>query len=174
MGFMSGEKEGHLSRYIPSRSNQVVTILAVCLGSLSCWNHQALPIFNFFVDCRKFFCNISRYSPAVIFPSIKTRLPMPGNEKHPQHLTFPPSCFTVGTVHFGSRSSFVVRQTMIFPSEPNKLNLLSSDHIPLFKKSRGFSRYTRAYSRRLVRLTLLRYDFFRATRPCEPISLARR
>ena len=157
MRFMSGEKEGHLSRFIPSRSNQVATICAICLGSLSCWNYQALPIFNFFADCRKFFCHISRYSSAVIFPSIKMRLPTPDNEKHPQYLTFPPPCFTVGTVHFGSKSSFDVRQTIIFPSEPNELNLLSSDQITLFQNPRGFSRYTLAYSRRLARLTLLRY-----------------
>ena len=135
-----------------------------------CWNHQPLAMFNLFADCNKFFCNISRYSSPIMFPSINTKLPMPDDEKHPQHLTFPPPCFTVGTVHLGSSSSLVDRQTMTFPSDPNKLNLLSSDQITLFQKPRGFSRYVRAYSSRFQRFVLLRYGFFRATRPYKPIS----
>ena len=170
MGFMSGEKEGHLGRCIRFWSNQFFTIRAVCFGSLSCWNHQSLAMFNFFVDCNKFFCNISRYSSPVMFPSINTKLPTPDDEKHPQHLTFPLLCFTVDTVHLGSSSSMVDHQTMTFPSDPNKLNLLSSDQITLFQKLRGFSRYVRAYSSRFPRFALLRYGFFRAIRPYKPIS----
>ena len=61
-----------------------------------------------------------------MFPSIKTRFPTPDDEKEPQHFTFPPPCLTVGTVHLGSNASCGVRQTLTLPSDPNKLNLLSS------------------------------------------------
>ena len=94
---------------------------------------------------------------------MKSRVPTPAVEKQPQHLTFPPACFTVGTVHFGSNSSFGIRQTITFPSDPNKLNLLSSDHKMLSQKPGGFSRYVLANAIRLPRLTLLTYGFFRAT-----------
>ena len=100
-----------------------------------------------------------------IFPLMKTRVPTPAVEKQPQHLTFTPACFTVGTVHFGSNSSVGIRRTITFPSDPNKLNLLSSDHKMLFQKPGGFSRYVLANAIRLPRLTLLTYGFFRATRP---------
>ena len=125
-------------------------------------------MFNYFVDCQKFFCNISRYSSPVMFPSINTKLPKPDDEKHRQHLTFALACLPVVSVHLGWP------QTMTFPSDPNKLNLLSSDQITLFQKARGFSRYVRAYSNRFPRFALLRYGFFRATRPYKPISWARR
>ena len=60
MGFMPGEKEAHLGRCIRFWSNQFVTLRAVCFGSLSCWIHQSLAMFNFFADCNQFFCNLSR------------------------------------------------------------------------------------------------------------------
>ena len=61
-------------------------------------------------------------------PSIKTRFPTPDDEKEPQHFTFSPPCLTVGTVHLGSNASCSVGQTITVPSDPNKLNLLSSVH----------------------------------------------
>ena len=83
---------------------------------------------TFFIDSNKFFCKISRYTSPVMFPSIKTRFPTPHDEKQPQHFTFPPPYFKVGTVHFGSSSSFGVYHTITLPSDPNRLNLLSSVH----------------------------------------------
>ena len=58
--------------------------------------------------------------------SIKTRFPTPDDETQPQHFTFPLPCLTVGTVHLRSNAFRGVRQTITFPSDPNKLNLLSS------------------------------------------------
>ena len=108
-----------------------------------------------------------------MFPSINTKLPTPNDEKHPQHLTFPSPYFTVGTVHLGSSFSLADSQIMTFPSDPNKLNLLSSDYITLSQKPRGFSRYVRAYSSCFPRFALLRYGFFHATCPYKPISSVR-
>ena len=63
-----------------------------------------------------------------MFPLIKTRFPTADDEKEPQHFTFPPPCLTVETVHLESNTSFDIRQTITLPSDPNKLNLLSSVH----------------------------------------------
>ena len=63
-----------------------------------------------------------------MFPSIKKRFPTPDDEIQHQRLTFPPLCLTVGTVHLGSNASCGVHQTIILPSDPNKLNLLSLVH----------------------------------------------
>ena len=128
MGFKSGESGGHLSSSISFSFNQCVTIWARCFGSLSCYMTHSLPRFNIFIGSDKFFCKISRYTSPVMFPSIKTRFSTPHDEKQPQHFTFPPPYFTVGTVHFGSSSSFGVRHTITLPSDPNRLNLLSSVH----------------------------------------------
>ena len=131
-----------------------------------CMTHS-LPRFNFFIDSNKFFCKISRYTSPVLFPSIKTRFSTPHDEKQPQYFTFPPPHFTVGTVHFEPSSSFGVRHTITLPSDSHRLNLLSSVHNTL---SQLFS----IRSRRLPRLTLLTYCFFRVTRPFKPISCNRR
>ena len=63
-----------------------------------------------------------------MFPLIKTRFPTSDDEIQPQNFTFPPPYLTVGTVHLGSNASCGVRPTMTLPSDPNKLNLLSSVH----------------------------------------------
>ena len=123
MRFMSGEKEGYFSRCRLFCSNQFVTKGAVCFGSLSCWKYQFLAMFSFFADCQKFFCHISRYRSPLMFPSINTKLPTRDDEKHRQHLTFPLPCFPVVSVHLGLSSSLADRQTMTFPSDPNKFHL---------------------------------------------------
>ena len=123
-----GENGGHLSSSTSFSFNQCATIWARCFGPLSYCMTHSLPRFNFFIDSNNFFCKISRYTSPVMFPSIKTRFPTPHDEKQPQHFTFPPPYFTVGTVYFGSSSSFGIRHTMTLPSDPNRLNLLSSVH----------------------------------------------
>ena len=128
MGFKSGENGGHLSSLTSFSFNQCVTIWVRCFGSLSCCMTHSLSGFNFFIDSNKFFCKISRYTSPVMLPSIKTRFPTTHDEKQPQHFTFLPPYFTVGTVHFGSSSSFGVRHTITLPSDPDRLNLLSSVH----------------------------------------------
>ena len=122
MGFMSGEKEDHLRHLMCRRFNQFVTIAARCFESLSCRKIQSLSMFKFFTDYNKFFCRISRYNSSDIFPLIKTKLATSDNEKHPQHFTLLLPYFTVETVHCASSSSFVVRQTITFPSEPNNFH----------------------------------------------------
>ncbi len=73
-------------------------ILAVCLGSLSCWKVNLRPSLRSWVLWRRFSSRISLYLAAFIFPSIATSRPVPAAENHPHSMMLPPPCFTVGTV----------------------------------------------------------------------------
>ncbi len=73
-------------------------ILAVCLGSLSCWKVNLRPSLRSWALWRRFSSRISLYLAAFIFPSIATSRPVPAAEKHPHGMMLPPPCFTVGTV----------------------------------------------------------------------------
>ncbi len=73
-------------------------ILAVCLGSLSCWKVNLRPSLRSWALWRRFSSRISLYLAAFIFPSIATSRPVPAAEKHPHSMMLPPPCFTVGTV----------------------------------------------------------------------------
>ncbi len=73
--------------------NHSFVILAVCLGSLSCWKMNRRPSLR-----SRFSSMMSLYIAAFIFPSILTSLPVPAAEKHPHSMMLPPPCFTVGMV----------------------------------------------------------------------------
>ncbi len=61
-------------------------ILAVCLGSLSCWKVNLRPSLRSWALWRRFSSRISLYLAAFIFPSIATSRPVPAAEKTPpQH-----------------------------------------------------------------------------------------
>ena len=115
---------------------------------------------NFSTDFSNFFSKISRYDSPVILPSIKIKLPTSDDEKQPQHLTLPPPpCLTVGMVHSGPNSPLAERHTMILPSDPKRLNLLSSGQSTLFQKPKGFSRWFLAYSKRFASICLIYIRF---------------
>ncbi len=77
IGFKSGLWLGHSRTVTELLWSHSFVILAVCLGSLSCWK----------VNLR---------------PSLRSwalwRSPVPAAEKHPHSMMLPPPCFTVGTV----------------------------------------------------------------------------
>ena len=73
-------------------------ILAVCLGSLSCWKMNRRPSLRSRALWSRFSSRMSLYIAAFIFPSILTSLPVPTAEKHPHRMMLPPPCFTVGMV----------------------------------------------------------------------------
>ena len=74
------------------RSHSFV-ILAVCLGSLSCWKVNLWPSLRSRALWKRFSSRISLYLAAFIFPSI-----VPAAEQHPHSMMLPPPCFTVGIV----------------------------------------------------------------------------
>ncbi len=101
MGFRSGDWLGHSSSLIFFLWNHFIVSLALCLGSLSCWNVHPLFIFSFLVDGSRFLSRMSRYISPFILPSIIWSLPVPLAEKQPQTMMLPPPNLTVGMVFLG-------------------------------------------------------------------------
>ena len=62
----------------------------------------------------------------ITVPFIRTRGPTPSDENIPQAITEPPPNFTDFFTHLGLSLSPVTRRTYCLPSDPTKLNLLSS------------------------------------------------
>ncbi len=98
IGFKSGLWLGHSRTVTELLWSHSFVILAVCLGSLSCWKVNLRPSLRSWALWRRFSSRISLYLPAFIFPSIATSRPIPAAEKHPHSMMLPPPCFTVGTV----------------------------------------------------------------------------
>ncbi len=98
IGFKSGLWLGHSRTVMELLWSHSFVILAVCLGSLSCWKVNLRPSLRSWALWRRFSSRISLYLAAFIFPSIATSRPVPAAEKHPHSMMLPPPCFTVGTV----------------------------------------------------------------------------
>ncbi len=98
IGFKSGLWLGHSRTVTELLWSHSFVILAVCLGSLSCWKVNLWPSMRSWALWRRFSSRISLYLAAFIFPSIATSRPVPAAEKHPHSMMLPPPCFTVGTV----------------------------------------------------------------------------
>ena len=78
-----------------------IVALAVCLGSLSCWNvnlHRSLRSFALSSSLSSMIC---LYLAPFIVHSILTSLTVPATEKHPHSMMLPPPCFVVGMVLCG-------------------------------------------------------------------------
>ncbi len=93
IGFKSGLWLGHSRTVTELLWSHSFVILAVCLGSLSCWKVNLRPSLRSWALWRRFSSRISLY-----LPSIATSRPVPAAEKHPHSMMLPPPCFTVGTV----------------------------------------------------------------------------
>ena len=76
-------------------------LLAVCLGSLSCWNVNLLSSGNVIALLRRFLDNMSWNFKAFIFPSMISISPTPLDAKDPHSITLQSPNFTVGVVLFG-------------------------------------------------------------------------
>ncbi len=98
IGFKSGLWLGHSRTVTELLWSHSFVILAVCLGSLSCWKVNLRPSLRSWALWRRFSSRISLYLAAFIFPSIATSRPVPAAEKHLHSMMLPPPCFTVGAV----------------------------------------------------------------------------
>ncbi len=86
IGFKSGLWLGHSRTVTELLWSHSFVILAVCLGSLSCWKVNLRPSLRSWALWRRFSSRISLYLAAFIFPSIATSRPVPAAEKTPpQH-----------------------------------------------------------------------------------------
>ena len=100
IGFKSGLWLGHSRTFRDLSQSHSCVVLAVCLGSLSCWKVNLHPSLRSCVLWNRFSSRISQYFAPFIFPYILTSLPVPAAEKNPQSMMLPPPtpCFTVGKV----------------------------------------------------------------------------
>ncbi|KAL7829445.1 hypothetical protein AOLI_G00303300 [Acnodon oligacanthus] len=74
--------------------SSVVVVLALCLGSLSCWKVNLRPSLTSFAESNKFSSKIALYLAPSIFPSTLTNFPVPAEEKQPQSRMLPPPYLT--------------------------------------------------------------------------------
>ena len=95
MGFKSGLWLGHSLSFIELSSNHSLVIIAVCLGTDLCGTVNRQPSRRSWAIWSRF---SSLYNARFIFPTIKTRPPLPAAEIHPHNMMLPPPCFTVGMV----------------------------------------------------------------------------
>ncbi len=93
MGLRSGDWLAHSRTIMCFFLSHSFVALAVCFGSLSCWNTHPRPIFNALAEGRRFSSNIICTS---IGPSMQWSRPVPLAEKQPQSMMFPRPCLTVG------------------------------------------------------------------------------
>jgi len=91
IGFVSGDWLGHARTLICFLQSHSLLILAVCIGSLSCWKTQPWTIFN-----ARLFSKISQYMAPVILSLIQCSRPVPCADKHPQSMMRPPPCTVSG------------------------------------------------------------------------------
>ena len=98
MGFKSGLWLGHSLSFIELSSNRSLVIVAVCLGTDLCGTVNRQPSWRSWALWSRFSSRMSLYNARFIFPTIKTRPPLPADEIHPQSMVLPPPCFTVGMV----------------------------------------------------------------------------
>ncbi len=83
LGFKSGLWLGHSRTVTELLWSHSFVILAVCLGSLSCWKVNLRPSLRSWALWRRFSSRISLYLAAFIFPSIATSRPVPAAENTP-------------------------------------------------------------------------------------------
>ncbi len=83
IGFKSRLWLGHSRTVTELLWSHSFVILAVCLGSLSCWKVNLWPSLRSWALWRRFSSRISLYLAAFIFPSIATSRPVPAAENTP-------------------------------------------------------------------------------------------
>ena len=120
IGFKSGFWLGHSRTFRDLSQSHSCIILAVCLGSLSCWKVNLHPSLRSWELWSRLSSRISLYFAPFIFPLILTILSVPASEKHPHSMMLPPPCFAVGMV-----PGFL--QTWRLAFRPNSSILVSSD-----------------------------------------------
>ncbi len=97
----------------------LLVTLAVCFGSLLCWNSHSQPIFNALP--------LMVHGP-VHRPFNVVQLSCPLSRKTPPKHKVSTSMFDSGMVFLGSQSAFLFLQTRRFELMPKSWILVSSDH----------------------------------------------
>ncbi len=109
--FRSGDMLGQSITFTLSFFSQAVVVLEVCLGSLSCWNTALRPSLR--REGIMLCFSISQYMLVFMVPSMNCSSPVPAALMHPQTMTLPPPCLTVGKTYLSLYSSPGCRHTRV-------------------------------------------------------------
>ncbi len=135
MGLRSGDWLGHSSRLMLLSPNYFLMTLAVCLGSLSCWEMKPWCRWSCCTDCRRFSWRISIYSTAFMVPLMQTRWPGPCGEKHHHSMLLPPPCLSMGMVLQDLKASPARCQTILVVLWQKSSILVLSDQMTLLQSA---------------------------------------
>ena len=158
IGLKTGLWLGHSRTFRELSRSHSYVILAVCLGSLSCWKMNLSPSLTSWALWSRFSARIFLYFALFIFPSTQTSLPIPATEKHPHSMMITQLCFTVKMV-----PGFLQMWRLAF--RPKSSILFSSDQRNLFLMIWESFRFLLANSKRGVICLLLGSGFHLATLP---------
>ncbi len=100
MGWRSGDWLGHSRTLMCFFLSHSFVALAVCFGSLSCWNTHPRPIFNALAGFNALALTV--HGP-VHRPFDAVQLSCPLSRKTPQSIMFPPPCWRWGWCSWGHR-----------------------------------------------------------------------
>ena len=114
------------------------------------------------------------YCSFLIIPSIFTSDPVPSQLKHPQTITEPSPCFTVGAMQFGLNLSLLSRRTYCRLLVPNSSNFDSSLHKTFFHWAIVQSLCSLTKFSLFKRFAGRSSGFLTAIRPMKPFSRSRR
>ncbi len=121
MGLRSGDWLGHSRTLMCFFLSHYFVALAVCFGSLSCWNTHPRPISMPWPW---------RYMSPSIVPLMQCSCPIPLAEKHPQSIMFPPPCLTVGMVDW-----LMPKSSILVSSDHNTFTQFSSESFANFRRA---------------------------------------
>ena len=93
IGLRSGDWLGHGKIATLLSSNHFDVALAVCFGSLSCWNTKFCPNCSISTDLMRFSDKMSRYIAPFMRPLMIWRQPVPLPEKQPHTMILAPANF---------------------------------------------------------------------------------
>ena len=134
--------------------------------------HSPLANFKSCMVPRSPFLSIDTYWMASILPKTRISRPVPREVTTAQTVTLPPPCFTFLLVNMGSNASPSLLRHQNLPSEPKRLNLLSSEKATSAQLSSVHSSMPSDHPNRYSMPPGGMYGTLRRILPCNPKLLS--
>ena len=161
MGLRSGDWAGQSGSLISYSSNQILALLEICLGSLSCWKMtSSVGIPESSMLCNNPPSKMATYCLASILPSTSLKTPTPFHPIQPHTISDPPPNLTIPWTSLEVSPSLFLFHTYSCTSDPILLILVSSDQRTLFQSSTVQCWYLRAKANLLFLWETERRGFF--------------